>query len=130
MPKARPLTGYPVEAFKALFTRARSEPVLVPLTKPQALTLRGELYAFRRAARADQGEAARWGVDLDGMEQVAFRVVEEGLQAYPMEQSAAALAIVQALGQPLPTAQPRPAEDEAAASLARLRAMTGASNGE
>jgi hypothetical protein len=127
MPRSRPLTGYPLAAFRALFTQARRAPVTIPLERVKALTLRGELYAFRRAAQADPHEAARWGLVVDDMLQVALRVVPDGLEVYPLETSNAAIAIMAALGAgPLPKAEPKPSEaQEAADSLARLRALTG-----
>jgi hypothetical protein len=121
MPRQRPLATYPLQQYLALFAKVATtrEAVLIPCTPPQAASLRGELYAFRRAAEHAPGEAEALGINLQHLREVAFRLPKEGTGLEALHQSALVgpKLIEAALGGTAPVETP------AQASLRRLREM-------
>ena len=80
MPRTRSLETYPNQAFYALVLRILAERTFrVPCTKPQAASMRGEIYAWRRACAASPGAASLLGIDPAKLREVAFRIDDEGL---------------------------------------------------
>jgi hypothetical protein len=103
----------------ALYTKVAEtrERVLIPCTVTQAASLRGDLYAFRRAAENDLTKAQQLGIDVPGLRDVAFRVVKgEGLEAIHQSTLLGPGLIEAALGGNLP-----PVEGPAEKSLRLLR---------
>lgn len=100
MPRAKTLNAYPTAHYMALIRRAHTtnQAIVVPLTRPQAATLRGELYAWRRAAEANPIQAQQMGIDLTMVRRVAFRIGDEGLSALPESLLAGPAAIEKVLG--------------------------------
>lgn len=131
MPRIRNLDCYPHEAFVALVQRVLTtrEPVVVPCTRLQALSLQGELYAWRRACEGQPDAAATMGVPVQEMRKWSLRLAQSpsgeflGLQMLLTEQVPAIQLITAALGGEI-----SPLESESAAALRRLRAMVGESN--
>lgn len=126
MTKARPLSTYPNAHYLALIARVRESgaPFLVPCTPPQAASLRGELYAWRRACLARPDEAQAEGIDPDILATITWRIRPDGLETTPVAALPGPALIEQALGHP-----PETAEAKAAEALARLRANLGEPNG-
>lgn len=105
MPRARPLETYPLRQFVALYTKVAEtrERVLIPCTVTQAASLRGDLYAFRRAAEKDRSKADELGVDVNLLRDVAFRIVQgQGLEAIHQSTLTGPSLIEAALGGDLP----------------------------
>jgi hypothetical protein len=92
------------------------------MAKTKAATLRGEIYAWRRAAEKAPLAAGQLGIDLNEIRRVAFRITDEGLEAIPETLLAGPAAIEAALG-PVPplTTAASPAE----VALQRLRQALG-----
>jgi hypothetical protein len=101
MPRARTLSAYATDHYCALVRRVISTgaPVLVRMSKPNAATLRGEIYAWRRAAESAPVEAQTRGIDLQQIRAVSFRIVDEGLEALPVGMLTGPSAIAAALGE-------------------------------
>lgn len=81
MPRTLALTHYPIDAYKALFNAVKpggEAIILPPLEGISALSLRGKLYAFRRACQRNKEEAKMRGVDVDAMMEVNISVTEDG----------------------------------------------------
>lgn len=100
MPRTRQLETYPNPAFWALFDRVLSTqlPVTVPCTRTQALSMRGEIYAWRRAAEAAPEQAAQLGITASRLREVALQISHEGLVAVLSSSLATASLISDALG--------------------------------
>lgn len=83
MPRAKPIEAYPLPSFMGLYTRIATtrESLIIPCTPPQAASMRGELYAFRRACEMSPAAAQSLGVDVAILREVSFRVKPEGLEA-------------------------------------------------
>ena len=118
MPRTRPLDSYPNAEFWALVQRARHEPFLVPCTRPQAASMRGEIYAWRRAVERDPADAASFGIDAAVLRGMAWKITDQGLITMPHTQLQAPSLIAAALGGPVP-----PLRSAAEVSLERLRAL-------
>ena len=132
MPKARALVTYPVAHYHEIFRWVldNQKPLVIQLPRKEALTLRGELYAFRRAAESDLYTALEYGIDASRMREVSFTLVPEGLRAYPTASRPLLAAIAEALGgspEPL-TTQEAKLSKEAHESLQRLIAKQGDSD--
>ena len=122
MARQKPIEAYPLAQFILLYRRASDsgqEDIVIPCTTTQAASMRGELYAFRKACREGREEAERLGVPVELLEQVTFRIGAKGLIATRSENMQTARLIQEALGE-APAVQ-----GQAAAALDRLRAMTG-----
>lgn len=127
MPRTRSLETYPNREFWALVQRILSQPdpFIVPCTRPQAASVRGELYAWRRACEAAPLQAAQYGIDSQQLREVAFRVKDEGLEGISASLLQNASLILSALGDI--GAAPKSASQQA---LDNLRAMgLGEGNG-
>jgi hypothetical protein len=120
MPRVRPLETYPYRQFMAVFTKvaASREPFLIPCTRPQAASLRGELYAFRRACEGQPGAAQAMGIELDTLRDVAFRIVADGLEACHQSALVGPSLIERALGAEAP-----PMKTAAQIALDKIKAM-------
>lgn len=120
MPRARSLETYPIAHYLGVFRRVveGGGAFLIPCTRAQAAALRGEIYAFRRAAETNPQAAALAGVDLGLLRAVAFRIADTGLEAIPVAELWGPKLIEQALGQAPPAM-----EDPAKAALERLKGM-------
>ena len=80
MPRTRSIETYPNQAFWALVQRIIAERTfLVPCTQPQAASMRGEIYAWRRACEATPEAAAYLGIDVAKLRLTAFRISAEGM---------------------------------------------------
>ena len=113
MSRTRPLASYPSAHYLALFQRA---PITVPATKTQAASLRGEIYAWRRACEREPGEAALLGVDVNALRDITLRIGETGLEVLPLSALPSIGLIEAALGvKPTRT-------DPAVEALARMQA--------
>jgi len=110
--RTRPLATYPSAHFLALIERA---PITVPATKTQAASLRGEIYAWRRACEQSPGEASLLGVNPAVLRDIILRIGEHGLEVLPMNELPSIKLIESALG----TAPAR--VDPAAEALARMQ---------
>lgn len=117
MPKARPLTAYPISRYWAVFSRGARAPLAIPLTGKEAATLRADLYAFRRAAEAAPDLAAQYGVDVSVLRQVTLTISSEGLVAHPLVESPIIRKLDEVLGNLPETTSPA---KEAEAALQRL----------
>lgn len=127
MPRTRSIETYPNREFWALCLRIleSDEPFNVPCTRPQAASMRGELYAWRRACEASPQAAASLGIDTFRLRDVAFRVKDEGLEGISASLLQTPSLILAALGG-LPKVE-SPSEK----ALANLRAMgLGESDGQ
>lgn len=85
MPRTRALITYPNRQYLALIQRVldTGQPFTVPCTRGQAASLRGELYAWRRAAEEDAGEARLIGLPVDRFRDLAWRITDKGLETIP-----------------------------------------------
>lgn len=137
MPSARPLTTYPWEAYAALFhhvARTGAEVRLVAPGGPKAsLGLRGELYAFRRAAERDPIRAAEYGIDVAALGVVSIRAEPGWVVVGHRRGQAAGRLVAEALARlgvaPLegpPTADPDPETTPAAAAAPPGPVLAGA----
>ena len=103
MPRTRSLETYANRQFLALVKRtiALNAPVLIPCTRPQAASMRGEMHAWRRAAEGNPDSARHYGIDLDMLRQVALRITAEGMECIPQSLLVTPSLIENALG-PMP----------------------------
>lgn len=122
MPRTRALITYANRQFIALVTKVieTGEPFLVPCSRPQAASLQGELYAWRRAAEKDPEEAVQLGVPTQRLRDIAFRVTDKGLEAIPANMLVGPSLIESALGGEAPGL-----ESPAAKALRDLQAKLG-----
>lgn len=120
MPRARFIDTYPNREFMALVEKIVSlnGPFLIPCTQAQAASMRGELYAWRRSAKANPEHALSLGVDADKLYQVAFRISDDGLTGLPSTMLQTPSLILSALNGEAP-ALTNPAKE----ALKRLQAM-------
>lgn len=82
MPRTRDLMTYPNRQFIALVKRVlESGPLTVPCTRAEAASMRGEIYAWRRACEENRIEAMALGVPVDSLRELAFRINASGLEA-------------------------------------------------
>ncbi len=128
MARVRPIRNYPLVEYRALFDRVRDTNAgfTIPCTRTQALSLRSELYAFRKAVARDPDSAQTCGLDVEAISQISFRVLDDGLLVQPVSHQVGPSLIQAALGM-----QPAPVVDTAAASasLNRLLDMMNADRG-
>lgn len=82
MPRTRPLETYPNREYWALCNRVLTDtrPFTVPCTRTQAASLRGELYAWRRACEGDPVGATLYQIDPGRLRELAWRITEAGLE--------------------------------------------------
>lgn len=122
MPRIRTIVAYPLQQFIALYQRVidTQQPFVVPCTRPQAASMRGELYAFRRACEGSPGEAEGLGVKVTNLRLVSFRITDAGLECLLGSSLASPSLIEAALGGTTPITTP------AQAALNRLRGLVGA----
>lgn len=82
MPRTKNLTHYPYEAYGALFMKveAGGPPVILPpkVGSLSAVSLRGKLYAFRRACERWREEAQGYGLDVDHISRVNITISKDG----------------------------------------------------
>lgn len=123
MPRSRDLSAYPIEHYWQLCKRVidTQESFVVPCERTQALALRGELYAFRRACQANETQSRIRGIDVQAMNGISFRPHEQGLECLPTAQLAGPKLIEAALGKAI---TPQGA-DPAAESLKRFMNLQG-----
>ena len=115
--RTKSITSYPNAAFYALVQRVLAErSFLVPCTKAQAASMRGELYAWRRACETAPAEAERIGVNPADLRLVAFKVGDAGMTGILAEDLVTPSLIGAALGV-IPDMQ-----SAASLALTRLRA--------
>lgn len=102
MPRTRPFDSYPTQTYWALAARVLDSqaPFTVPCSKTQAASLRGELFAWRRACMEDPGLAQAAGIDLARLRQVTWRITAEGLQSLLITTLPGPALITAALGGP------------------------------
>lgn len=138
MPKTRLITDYPYETYgRLLMTIARTkEAQTIPAaTGALAASLRGDLYAFRRAVEGNRTRALSLGIDPELLARVKIKIVQEGVRIHHVEDQPGVRAIEALLGQmgatePLaPTGSPgAQAEDSGVfdpdAIVARLKGLT------
>ncbi len=115
MPRPRALITYPNDQFRRLAERGREGNCLVPCTKSQALSIRGEWYAWRRVCELNPEIAKNFGIDAEILRDVALRVDAGGLMAFPAILRESIQVLERALG-PADTIQQKAGE-----SLAMLR---------
>lgn len=116
MPRTKPLDAYPNAHYSALVARVSGGGTFtVPCTRPQAASLRGELYAWRRAAQAEPTEAAQLGINVQLLAAIGWRITDAGLETYHVAELQSAKLIEAALGQ-----APQQQESDAAKALAGL----------
>lgn len=130
MPRTRALETYPNRQFRALSLRVLETglPFIVPCSRPQAASMRGELYAWRRACETSPGDAEMLQIPVGRLRELAFRVTDKGLEAIMADTLQTPSLIDSALGGTEPILS---AADEA---LARMRSAlagtpTGADDG-
>jgi hypothetical protein len=89
MPRARALRDYPYNHFGRLFEQVSStgEELVIQVPTTKALSLRAELYAFKRVSLKNQSEAKRLGIDLAAFTDVRITIVSEGLKLYHKDDS-------------------------------------------
>lgn len=82
MPRTRPFDSYPTRSYLALVRKVADsgQSFTVPCSRTQAASMRGELFAWRRACEAEQGLARAAGVDLAQLRTVTWRVTNQGLE--------------------------------------------------
>lgn len=104
MPRAKQLETYPNNAFWAVVSRVlgTGKEFLIPCTKAQAASMRGELYAWRRACESAPEKAEQLGITPSQLRNVAYRISDTGMTALPAEQLQTAGLIAQALGGTVP----------------------------
>lgn len=117
MPRTRALETYPNRQFRALALRVldTGQPFIVGCSRPQAASMRGELYAWRRACEANPVDAEMLQIPVARLRELAFRVTDKGLEAIMADTLQTPSLIDAALGGTEPILS---AADEA---LARLR---------
>ncbi len=122
MPKTRSLVTYPNRQFIALVAKVleSGQPFTVPCSRAQAASLRGELYAWRRAAEEDRAEAAQLGVPVERLRDLAWRITDKGLETIPANMLVGPNLIEMALGGEAPAL-----ESPAAKALRDLQARLG-----
>jgi hypothetical protein len=81
MPAAKPIKDYPWQRYWALFQHVADtrKTVRIPAVGIKAMSLRGELYAWKRACRKNEALAVQLGIDLDKVAVVAMRIEGEDL---------------------------------------------------
>lgn len=139
MPKTRSLIDYPTDDYGPAFMVVANTKVALAIPCPdgkQAASLRGDLYAFKRACGANIVKARLLGIDADAIQKVKIRINTEGLELYHVEDAPGVASIREALarlGVPvLPVASPVNLGEAQAramdveASIARL--LAGKSN--
>ena len=122
MPAPRRLSSYPVAGLWALFRKAYDDKktVHIPMTVKEALSMRQRIYAFRRLVLDNPAEALTHGIDDPHKAYgVTIRATEAGLELIPEADNPMVKMLRQALGEEAP----KTLEEEAAASLERLRRM-------
>jgi hypothetical protein len=130
MARLRPLDSYPNAQFSALVRRVleAQAPVMIPASPAQAASLRGEIYAWRRAIERSPQEAFALNLPTvaEGRE-VAYRITGEGMEAVLASTLVNPQLIEAVLG---PTALgPTPAEKALAALRAGLASAEGEADG-
>lgn len=112
MTRARPILSYHHQQYMALVSKVLSErkPFIAPCTATQAASLRGELYAWRRACEQSPDEARALGVDPDKLREVGWRIRPTGLETCLSSDFEGPRIIEQALGGTLPPMQSPAAE--------------------
>jgi len=130
MPRKRDLAAYPTQYYWALVQRVVADGrILFPCERREAATIQGEFYTWRRVCEEQAEAAARLGVDVTQLRNVALRATEEGLLAMPESELLGPRILASVLGdvgQRVTSATPEAVNALAAAeSLRRLRAMTG-----
>lgn len=100
MTRRRPLISYPNAHYWAVVARVTGtdEALTIPCTKTQALSLQGEIYAWRKACEAEPGDAQAMGIRLPELRSVSLRITPTGLQVLPTGQLAGPGLIESALG--------------------------------
>lgn len=125
MPRTRSLETYPNQSFWALVQRILAEETFtVPCTQPQAASMRGEIYAWRRACEGLPGRASQMGIDVAQLREVAFRIGPKGLVGVLASSLQMPTLIASALGGEVPLMK-----SAAQQSLERLLAMKGGEDG-
>lgn len=122
MTRARPLLTYHHQQYMALVNKVLNENTafLAPCTATQAASLRGELYAWRRACELAPSEARALGVEPEKLRLIGWRIKPGGLETCLAADFDGPRIIEQALGGNLPDlASP------AAQALAALQANLG-----
>lgn len=126
MPRTRPLDSYPNAEFSALIREVlrTGAPVQVPCTRLQAASLRGEMYAWRRAVDREPIAAELIGCPtVAEARSIAFRINDFGMEAIPASTLQNPSLIIQALGTIPPLISP------VQAALERLRGLTSPEQG-
>lgn len=130
MARLRPLDSYPNAQFAALVKRVleTQAPVLIPASPAQAASLRGEIYAWRRAIEREPQAAFALGLPTvaEGRE-VAYRITKEGMEVV-LASTLVNPQLIEAVLGPV-TPGPTPAELALARLRAGLVADPGASDG-
>lgn len=120
MPKSRAIRDYPWQAYYSLFERVATtkEAMAVPCQEGRIkpMSLRGEVYAWRRACIRDEAEARAMGIDTSILDQVVVSI-EDGLVRFThKDNTGAASAVLEALAQ-VGVAKPKAHEADAISSL-------------
>lgn len=103
MPRTRSLETYPNQAFWALIQRIIAEGgFTVPCSRSQAASMRGEIYAWRRACEGGQERATQFGINVGKLREVAFRIDDTGLVGVLASELMTPSLITNALGGNLP----------------------------
>lgn len=130
MPRKRDLAAYPTQYYWALVERIVADGrTLFPCERREAATIQGEFYTWRRVCEEQPEAAARLGVDVTQLRNVALRATDEGLLAMPESELLGPRILASVLGdvgQRQPSATPEAVSAlQAAESLRKLRTMTG-----
>lgn len=126
MPRTRNLETYANRQYLALIQAMLSRRAngddsgqLVPCSRTQASSLRGEMYAWRRACESTHEQAATYGIDSFALREFALQVTNEGLLCVHQSTLVGPALIEAALGK-LP-----PASSPSADAFAKLQAALG-----
>lgn len=117
MSRPKPLLAYPNRQFVALVQKVieTDDIFVVPCTRAQAASIRGELYAWRIAAESNPREAEALGVPIRELREISVKITSQGLEIIPARMVQNASLIEAALGNRVP-----PLETPAAVALRNL----------
>ncbi|MGE0391543.1 MAG: hypothetical protein AB7P13_15620 [Candidatus Nitrosocosmicus sp.] len=127
MPKTRDIRDYPWQAYYALFEKVAKTKERISVVceegRIKPMSLRGEVYAWRRACMRDEAKALELGIQVDLLEQVVVTIGEGVVHFVHKDNTGAAAAVLQALAEA--GVQPVAHQADANASLAETLKKLG-----